>query len=233
MAAKTATPPSLKVLPVPDSLMEDASSLNIEGFDENPAYRIIFPNGSSEEAIQHGATRMRQERADIGQGPTPKAWHMMVVDADHPDTIMCFGLWFLVEAPKPGVADPIDTFKPPADANHEAFELLVNDSKQKRTDFMRKQGVGDYFFLASLATAQQCRKQGAATLMLQWGKEVAAQLRLPCFLQASAAGAPLYKKQGWEAKDTVSQDLSKWNPGVIYSNTLMLWWPDGTKPVEM
>ncbi|KAI8965119.1 acyl-CoA N-acyltransferase [Daldinia sp. FL1419] len=65
--------------------------------------------------------------------------------------------------------------------------------------------VGDrgHVFLEVLATKEEFRKRGYGSALVKWGTELADQLGLECYLDASPAGKPLYEAHGY-----VEQDVS-------------------------
>lgn len=47
-------------------------------------------------------------------------------------------------------------------------------------------------------------------MLLKWGTAEADRLALPCYLEASEEGKPLYVKHGWQEVGRLEVDLSKW-----------------------
>ena len=47
-------------------------------------------------------------------------------------------------------------------------------------------------------------------MLLNWGMAEADKLGIPCYLESSPAGQPLYEKYGFKAVDKVAADFSNW-----------------------
>jgi hypothetical protein len=52
--------------------------------------------------------------------------------------------------------------------------------------------------LALLATDPEYERRGAGSLLTKWGCEVADKYKIPCYLEASKKGYPIYKRLGFE-----------------------------------
>lgn len=49
-----------------------------------------------------------------------------------------------------------------------------------------------------LATRPEHERRGAGSMLVQWGCDIADENGVPAYIDASKAGAPLYKKFGFE-----------------------------------
>lgn len=58
------------------------------------------------------------------------------------------------------------------------------------------------------------QRRGAASIIVAWGCEKADQMSLPAFLEATAAGQPIYLKQGFQKIDEVVIDCDRWAGGL-------------------
>ena len=54
------------------------------------------------------------------------------------------------------------------------------------------------------------QRRGAETLLLRWGTDIADEAGLPCYLEATSAGYPLYRKVGFEPVDNIDLNMSEW-----------------------
>lgn len=52
-----------------------------------------------------------------------------------------------------------------------------------------------------LATRPEHKRRGAGSMLVQWGCDIADKDGVPAYIDASKAGAPLYKKFGFEDKN--------------------------------
>lgn len=65
--------------------------------------------------------------------------------------------------------------------------------------------------LAAVATATKYRRQGAASLCLEWGTRLADEKGLPGYVEGTPSGANIYRKYGFEIVDRLKLELSPWN----------------------
>ena len=89
-------------------------------------------------------------------------------------------------------------------------------------------GSQPYMYLADIATAPAARRQGAASLLLEWGTARADAHGIPCYLQASPEGASLYQKHGFVEVDQVVVDLRPWNSPIAQVVNLAMVRPAGS-----
>ncbi|KAF2717253.1 hypothetical protein K431DRAFT_196001, partial [Polychaeton citri CBS 116435] len=52
--------------------------------------------------------------------------------------------------------------------------------------------------LMAMVTRGSYRKQGAGSMLIDWGVNKAKQDRVPAYLEASSAGKPVYERCGFE-----------------------------------
>lgn len=74
--------------------------------------------------------------------------------------------------------------------------------------------------LASLCTSPTHRRQGAASLLIEWGIQLADVHHLPIALEAPPTGESLYRKYGFEPIANRTIDLNPW--GVSHTESLSL-----------
>jgi predicted acetyltransferase len=65
--------------------------------------------------------------------------------------------------------------------------------------------------LASVGTATKYRKQGAASLCVEWGTRLADEKGLPGYVESTPSGINVYRKYGFEIVDRLKLELSPWN----------------------
>ena len=65
--------------------------------------------------------------------------------------------------------------------------------------------------LAAVGTATKYRKQGAASLCLEWGTRLADEKGLPGYVEGTPSGTNIYRKYGFEIVDRLKLELSPWN----------------------
>ena len=60
-------------------------------------------------------------------------------------------------------------------------------------------------------------------MLTQWGTNIADKPDpLPCYLEASAVGHPLYQRQGFEEIETMDIDMGKWGGEGIHHHYVMI-----------
>ncbi|KNG90660.1 acetyltransferase, GNAT family [Aspergillus nomiae NRRL 13137] len=85
----------------------------------------------------------------------------------------------------------------PIGANEEGFRFCKGKLLERRREFFGEEGR-DHCLLALLATDPRYERRGAASLLTQWGCDVADRLGIECYLEASKKGHPVYKRKGFE-----------------------------------
>lgn len=65
--------------------------------------------------------------------------------------------------------------------------------------------------LGILTTDPKHQRRGAGAMLVQWGCDVADELGLECYLEASDAGHRLYQKKGFTDVEYLDMDMSKYD----------------------
>ena len=86
-------------------------------------------------------------------------------------------------------------------------EFFGNIAKYKKQILGGKAHV----LLNLLATHPSYHRRGVGAMQLRWGSEHADRLGLPCYLEASPMGKPLYLREGYEVVSDFPFDAKKWN----------------------
>lgn len=68
-------------------------------------------------------------------------------------------------------------------------------------------------------------------MLIQWGCDIAQKQGVPCFLEASPAGLPVYQKSGFEEVDRFVFDLEKHGGEGSRVNVQMIKYPDSASEV--
>ncbi|KAF1836774.1 hypothetical protein BDW02DRAFT_545349 [Decorospora gaudefroyi] len=114
------------------------------------------------------------------------------------------------------------------------------EGRQGVIDFMhflhrvRKQYMGTkpFCFLHILVTDPQHHRRGAGAMALRWGFNKADEVQLPCFLESSPMGKPLYERMGFKVQEVVTWDLTKYGLEGEDTSTVMLREPVLRVPVQ-
>ena len=195
---KTTTMP-LKLSHVTESNIPAVTAVNFRAFAPDPAFSAIFPNGGSPDTIAHYSA------IDTEILRTDETLHyLMIFDSDTGE-IAALAQWHVFpEKTREELDKPID-LKLPADANADLGYRLFGHGIKKRNEIM---GTQPYVFLAVLGTAPEHRRKGAARMLMKWGTDKADALELPCYLESTAAGLPVYRQAGFEVVEDFKIDLS-------------------------
>ena len=81
-----------------------------------------------------------------------------------------------------------------------------------------------------LITDPAHHRRGAGSMLIKWGTTQADVAQLPCFLESSVMGRPLYAKCGFTARQEQKFDLTKYGGEGEDLNTVMIRDPLPTQP---
>ncbi|TKA81991.1 hypothetical protein B0A55_01745 [Friedmanniomyces simplex] len=79
----------------------------------------------------------------------------------------------------------------------------------KMFEMRQKAMPGPFIYLHICFTDQHYRRRGAGGMMLQWGCELADQLWIPGYIEASVAGNFLYKTFGFQDHEQMDSDIGE------------------------
>ncbi|KAH7077410.1 hypothetical protein FB567DRAFT_149286 [Paraphoma chrysanthemicola] len=96
---------------------------------------------------------------------------------------------------------------------------FMNYLARVRREYM---GTKPFYFLHMLVTDPAHHRRGAGKMLIEWGTEKADKVQLPCFLEASEVGKPLYERMGFETKHAEVFDLGKYGLQGTDTNTVMI-----------
>jgi GNAT superfamily N-acetyltransferase len=72
-----------------------------------------------------------------------------------------------------------------------------------------------------LATLPSYQRRGIAAIQLAWATDLADEKRLTCWVEGSAVAVPLYRKFGFEVKDTIVSQCSGLDGEIPYVSSCM------------
>ena len=139
--------------------------------------------------------------------------HIVKVTDKETGELASFASWYFVpEKSHDQVEEEMlnDDIHLPSDANLDAGRLLIKNGHRKRHEIM---GGRSYAYLATLGTAKKYRKQGAASLCLEWGTRLADERGIPGYVEGTPPGVGIYRQYGFEVVDKLKLELSPWNEG--------------------
>lgn len=165
----------------------------------------------------------QEHREDTGLLPAVQCIHTDP-DTGKETTVAC-AEWFLYPKPLPrnderGASYLISGIWLPVEA-----KAKLQQAFKAPLDLRAKWTAGTGFgLLMYMATDPDWRRQGAATLCVNWGIERCHELGIPAYLEASKEGAPVYEKLGFEIVDDVRMEYE----GEKMEYPAMMWRPSGT-----
>ncbi|KAJ5826005.1 hypothetical protein N7474_003143 [Penicillium riverlandense] len=135
-----------------------------------------------------------------GWGADPTLHFLKAVEVDS-DEILAFAKWHVYRGEE-GLKEwraSVRTdakMRIPSGANKEGFRFCKTKFFERRKAFF---GEGkEHCLLAMLATDPLYERQGAGSLLTQWGCDLADKYGIDCYLEASKKGYPMYKRKGFE-----------------------------------
>ncbi|KAH7030041.1 acyl-CoA N-acyltransferase [Macrophomina phaseolina] len=154
----------------------------------------------------------------------PTAHLLKVVDTDNNDEIVACAHW---EIYANGRSDEqlkeLEQPFEPLEEERERFGQVQRDFfGSYLTRVRRELGKTPHYFLNLLITHPNHYRRGAGSMLIRWGTQKADNAGLICFLEASQAGRPLYKRHGFEDRETTEFDLAKYGGTGVDKNTTMI-----------
>ncbi|GIK06125.1 hypothetical protein Aspvir_001768 [Aspergillus viridinutans] len=136
-------------------------------------------------------------RQDILHNPHRR--YLKVVDIASPCFMVAYAKWDL---------NPQQSGRrfPPwhEESDHQAGDELFGMLEKERNKFF---GEKQFYYLDMLVTHPDYRRQGAGSMLIQWGCDRADGEGVPAYVDAHHAAAPLYRKFGFRDRTDVQVDL--------------------------
>ncbi|KFY74621.1 hypothetical protein V499_05368 [Pseudogymnoascus sp. VKM F-103] len=125
----------------------------------------------------------------------PDTKYLRIVDPESKDEqgrprIVAFGIWDLAMPEERGRRFP--PWHP--DCPQEECEAFVSGLESERKRVM---GDEKNYYLDTVGTHPDYQKRGAGAMLVKWGCDLADENDVAAYVDASKAGAPLYKKHGF------------------------------------
>ncbi|KAF4304200.1 putative gnat family [Botryosphaeria dothidea] len=170
----------------------------------------------------HPAYMQRRRERVLNTLSKPTGRVLKVVDTDNNDEIIAIAHWEILD--KGRSDEELKELEQP----YEPIEEERERHGQVQRDFFnylhrvrRELGKTPHYFLSLLVTHPNHYRRGAGSMLIRWGTEQADRAGLMCFLEASKAGRPLYKRHGFVVKEITTFDLTKYGGTGTDENTTM------------
>lgn len=208
------------IVPLAPAQAHAAANLILTSLIPMVDFRVIYPHGASRAAVSHDAERILYELRDANK------WHLIVVDnstSPHQaqdqvgeaspqtdKTILSYAEYNLIQNEKNAntneIKDGSTELTPSTDANTQAFKYMFDTLETARKAVM--QDASSYLYLVQVATSPAARRRGAASLLVQWGREKARKLGIPVFLITYPPRVRSLERAGWRVVKVVRFDFT-------------------------
>ncbi|PVI03776.1 acyl-CoA N-acyltransferase [Periconia macrospinosa] len=201
----------LEIRPITEADLRDYVETAAKAFAGTLVAKISPPSEESTQKQIAKTLKSLKEEPDLRL--------LKVVDTELNDKVVACAKWRINE--KERTEEEIQTMLPVPDRENDSavsIELQEYLARVRR----KYMGTKPFVFLSLLVVHPDHQRRGAGAQLLQWGIEKADELRLPCFLESSDAGKPLYLKYGFEPLEVTTWDNTKYGFEGITTNTCMI-----------
>lgn len=176
------------------------TQLETEIFSPWPIYVGLFPNGAS---LSRRLVVEARYHHLLANDPST---HLLKVSDESTGTIIAAALWNVYTHDRTEeelVRDSQFDWSP----DTSSLDACLKYSRQLLDCRKRVIGGKPHCLLRWLETEAEYRKRGAATQLVTWGSKKADELGIPCYLEASDEGKPVYEKHGYVEVGEFSLDI--------------------------
>ncbi|KAH8896815.1 hypothetical protein GQ53DRAFT_743373 [Thozetella sp. PMI_491] len=234
MANASTKKPRIRVRDAGLADLDNILDIHYSAFSSSVMDKLLEPNGISPSArAKFGATFFPEAAASdvTTPGPGPDGRHprkgeriikvaeLLANEADEDGEVVAFGSWTLHREPREEWEWNVETLSSAEDLGEgvsvEVTNVFLGGLKRKQREHAQGEA---YLALNILATEPKHWGLGAGSALVRWGLQLADQLGLPVFLEASPQGYPVYRRLGFEDIDVLDLNLRElWN--VEYDGT--------------
>ncbi|KAH6718100.1 hypothetical protein BKA61DRAFT_572169 [Leptodontidium sp. MPI-SDFR-AT-0119] len=200
---------------------EAIANIYICAFFDDPFQRTLFPDMPFDKQVAGVISRWPNNYGDIS------AFYKKVVDTDSGE-IVGYSKWgFAFTDAGEILKRPLDIpenveVKPPSTPEG-LDDAFATEFTRKAVEIRgRILGERPQLQLKMLATLPSHQRRGVAALQLGWATDLADEKRLTCWVEGSAVAVPLYRKFGFDVKDTIVSQCSGLDGEIPYVSTCML-----------
>lgn len=174
-------------------------SVERAAFRGSQAMRLMFPPDPS--SPENVANTVRNHEKAWSTNPNAKYLKAVLPDGK----IIGMAKWHLFLDPA-STENPWDVDLPPT-ANAALYHQFFGDLHAARVKWL---GGKRHILMGVLAVDPDYQKMGVGRELLRWGLDLADEEQVETWIDASAAGHPLYKQLGWVDVGKVDIDLGPW-----------------------
>ncbi|OAL36935.1 hypothetical protein AYO20_03704 [Fonsecaea nubica] len=212
--------PAFVLVPALPSDLEEIVRVQFAACASDHGFPVIFPKGPTLTSITYFVRLFENEMEN------DPSCHVMVVKDAMSGEIASYAFWHFYPPRSQEEVERemlIREFPLPDDANKELGSRLIHHSVRKRHEVVAS-AIGTekaYVFLAAIGTSPKYQKQGAASLLLQWGLERADDRGLSIYVESAPAALRLYERHGFKEISKFPLEMSPWKEGE-YLNVCMV-----------
>ena len=224
--SKPATVPALPLRPVKivplEATMDDAlafGNCTTAAFKSEPLIELAFYS-AEQEPRDVAAAKLLEEM----KKPDEFLFHK-AIDAETGEALG-FSKWLLVADPHPRTYPWGKEW--PKGANKPLCEAMFQQVEDRREEYFRERN-SPYIYCCSLMILPQAQRRGVGSALLRAGLQIGDERKWPAYINASPAGAELYRKFGWEDYTSVTVNLKDFGGSDHEDTTVGLVRPVGAK----
>lgn len=176
------------------------AQLETEIFSAWPIYGVLFPLGAT---ISRKLVVEARYHHLLANDPST---HLLKVTDDSTGTIIAAALWNVYTHDR-GEEELARDSQFDWSPDTSSLDACLKYSRQVVDARKRIMGGKPHCLLRWLETEAEYRKRGAATQLLAWGSQKADELGIPCYLEASDEGKPVYEKHGYVEVGELVSDI--------------------------
>ncbi|KAK0118678.1 hypothetical protein ONS96_011765 [Cadophora gregata f. sp. sojae] len=200
---------------------EAIANIYISAFFDDPFQRTLFPDMPFDQQVAGVVSRWPNNYGDIS------AFYKKVIGTTSGETVG-YSKWGLAFTDAGQVLKRYSDIpknvevKPPStpEGLDDAFATEFTRNAVEVRD--RILGQRPQLQLKMLATLPSYQRKGVAALQLAWATELADKNDLTCWVEGSAVAVPLYRKFGFEVKETIVSQCRGLDGEIAYVSTCMM-----------
>ena len=193
-----------RVVPATKADIDRIVEIQFEAFEGDPYQEALFPGDQKSEDVRRRASERTLQY--FNSDPTAR-W--LICKDKNSDTPVGFAIWNVYDHERP---ESEWRKEPEVDwctgrKKEIAFNFLSTNTRLRQRIWAGK----PYVLLNLLCIDPKSQRQGAGTLLVEWGTALAESLGLSAYLEASPAGYHLYRKLGFRQVDVGVVKADEWD----------------------
>jgi len=169
---------------------------------------ILHMNPNEQMSAKELSTSLATRREVVATNP--QSYFLKVVDSSLGGKIIGIANWDIYSDPLTDrqFEHVCAMEEAPDEALKEAWDEVFTYISRSRRRWLADRAPRACLFL--LAVLPEYHRKGVGTMLMQWGVDMADELGLEGYLEATMMGKPLYEKFGFQVVDKVRYDMKKY-----------------------